>query len=641
MNKELVSKSVSLGVMADKSVINSEFASSRIVEISVTPPEKKPEEERPPLNLSLVLDHSGSMSGEKLHYVKQAAAHVVELMEEKDRVSVVIYDDRVGTIVPIGNATEEFKREAKHNIQAIRSGNSTFLSGGWLRGCEQVAEGATQHSINRTLLLTDGLANVGIQDPEELAIHAREIFRRGVSTSCFGVGQGYDEHLLEGMSNNGGGNFHYLETMNAIPLIFEREFDELILVSLRDVELTLKLPEGVKSHVFAGWTHERSYGQLILSLGNLLSGKCQRVYLRLDFPKGITGETASIPITVRGKGDGEYICDAVQTITFKPVPAGEEKSTMADQSLMERFAEVDLADRANEALKMEKSGNRLCANSLMQTSIDEHNLNMSPEMKSKFQFLASEMSAGMNEESRKRHHLEEYENRRGRERMRYYTLKMVNGHLIAEIEGQEVLVDTGVPISIGKEKEFYFLNQAHPLSPEFMGVTLGTLEKMVGTHIGCVMGADILKKFFVTFDLPADRISFSDQLQIKPVGAIPLTDFMGSPIATCVIDGAEYQVFIDTGTKLSYISQKIAAKYTSIGKETDFYPGLGEFETQVFNIPLTLGDVQLELRCGVLPELLETTLRVTGKSGIIGTELFKKYRVRLALPNHALYLEKL
>ncbi|MEJ7695557.1 MAG: hypothetical protein WKF78_02630 [Candidatus Limnocylindrales bacterium] len=73
---------------------------------------------------------------------------------------------------------------------------STNLSAGWLRGCEQVAERLTQEGVDRVLLLTDGLANVGITDAAELANHAGELRARGVTTTTFGVGNDFDEALL-------------------------------------------------------------------------------------------------------------------------------------------------------------------------------------------------------------------------------------------------------------------------------------------------------------------------------------------------------------------------------------------------------------------------------------------------------------
>ena len=172
-----------LDLQADKKVVSRSKPCTRILEISVTALGKKANKKRSLLNISIVLDRSGSMAGEKLHFVKQAAAHVIDLLDEEDRASVISYDDRIETIVPPGNLTDIYKKQAKTSIQTIESGSTTYLSGGWLRGCELVAEGAGSSTINRVLLLTDGLANVGVTNPLELVTQSRELFSRGVSTS--------------------------------------------------------------------------------------------------------------------------------------------------------------------------------------------------------------------------------------------------------------------------------------------------------------------------------------------------------------------------------------------------------------------------------------------------------------------------
>jgi Ca-activated chloride channel family protein len=356
-----------------------------------------------------------------------------------------------------------------------------------------VAEGAGSSSINRVLLLTDGLANVGMTDSDELASHSREIFSRGVSTSCFGAGLGYDEHLLEAIANSGGGNFYFLETMNAIPVVFEREFKELVDIALRNVRVSIQLPEGVKGSVLAAWPTETKNGSLNISVGSLNAGRTQRIYLRLEFEKGIPGKELSIPVTVHGKDEGNFENEATETILFKVVTVSEEKAAKENKSLLERFAEVEMADKAKEALIRERAGDRAGSSRLIQSSIRAHQANMPAGMRTKYEHMVSDLSAGMNEQSRKVYHLEQYESKRGRAVVRDYQLKKVNGHLVTIIEGKSVLIDTGVPISIGKMPEFHFINEVHSLSQKYMGVTLKYLEKMVGTSIDILMGTDILK----------------------------------------------------------------------------------------------------------------------------------------------------
>ena len=219
-------------------------------------------------------------------------------------------------------------------------------------------------------------------------------------------------------------------------------------------------------------------------------------------------------------------------------------------------------------------------------------------MMNKYNHLSNEMMSGMSEGTRKYHHREAYENKRGRDIVRDYMLNMVNGHLIASIEGRSVLVDTGVPISIGNESEWYFLHEVRSLSQDYMGVTIDYLNTMVGAKIDVLMGMDILKNYHITVDLKAHRINFSTQKLFNSNDAIPMTQFMGVPSAFFSIAGNNYQMFVDSGAKLSYVDQKVASKFTPVGREKDFYPNLGEFETDVYEIPFQLGhsDIRSALR---------------------------------------------
>ena len=164
-----------------------------------------------------MIDRSGSMSGGKLQCVKEAVSNVVDLMEEKDRASLVVFDDEVQTAVAGSEMTPAFRKKMKAAIDRLGTGGSTNLAGGWAQGCDEIAKHPLTDGINRCLLLSDGQANVGESDPERLAVHTRELARRGITTTTFGVGVDYNESLMEAMANAGSGNYYFIETPRAEP----------------------------------------------------------------------------------------------------------------------------------------------------------------------------------------------------------------------------------------------------------------------------------------------------------------------------------------------------------------------------------------------------------------------------------------
>lgn len=152
--------------------------------------------------------------------------------------------------------------------------------------------------MSRCLLLTDGLANHGITDRDELARHAHELRVRGVVTSTIGVGADFDERLLRDMAHEGGGTFYFAEGASQIPGMLTSELGEAAEVTVRDASVTVEVPRGARVEVLNRFRSETNPATraVTVQLGDLVSDQEITVVLSVTFPKGEAGEQLSVRV---------------------------------------------------------------------------------------------------------------------------------------------------------------------------------------------------------------------------------------------------------------------------------------------------------------------------------------------------------
>jgi Ca-activated chloride channel family protein len=293
----------------DRRLIRAAGRSTRFLLVRLQAPAAERRADRLPLDVALVLDRSGSMAGEKIRLAREAVERSIRVLDDRDRVAVVVYDDRIDVVLPGSPATAETRRTAEARLREIDARGSTNLAGGWLTGCEQVAMGTATERVARTLLLTDGLANVGITDHNELESHARELRRRGIATTTFGVGVDFDESLLQALATAGGGNFYFISDARQIPDFVTSELGEVLETVAREAGLDIEAPGGVAVDVLGSYPLERRGGGWRVELGDLVSDQEVEVVLRLNFPAGSVGDEMGVRVTARDR-DGVLAPDA-------------------------------------------------------------------------------------------------------------------------------------------------------------------------------------------------------------------------------------------------------------------------------------------------------------------------------------------
>lgn len=266
----------------DVDVVALEAHDQLSVLLELTAPTVQQDRPRPPAALVVVLDHSGSMAGGRLHGAQRALGELVDRLDPADAFGLVIFDDTATVVVPAGPVRD--KAAIKCAIAAVRPGGSTDLSAGYLRGLQELRRHNGPDGV-RLLIVSDGHANAGITDPDRLAQVAAKALGRGVTTSTLGFGLGYDETLLGALARGGNGAELFAEDADTAAARIAGEVDGLLDQSVQAASLLLTMAPHVAGVRLANdLPAQHAHGGILIELGAFLSGELRKIVLTFDVP---------------------------------------------------------------------------------------------------------------------------------------------------------------------------------------------------------------------------------------------------------------------------------------------------------------------------------------------------------------------
>ncbi len=315
---------------------------------------------RPRLNLALVIDRSGSMSeARKLDFVKTAAHQLVDMMEPDDILSIVTYDHIVQ--VPWHSRPVGRDRSGLHRIvSGLYPGGATFLSGGLDEGYRQARHGRRGGTLNRVLLLSDGLANRGVTSRGELRERAAMMSEEGISVSTFGVGHQFDEELMMMVAGGGGGNYRYLGDPERIMAALAAEFHSASRTAASEVEIVIRVRKDCRFGSVVGREWRRDGDSYVIRLGDLSAGERRTVFASLKVAGERPGvrEIGEVAVRYRDPATSKTVTAPAQAVSLELVRDERVYREGFDRSVQEKKAVAESSVLVQEAARLADQGKR-------------------------------------------------------------------------------------------------------------------------------------------------------------------------------------------------------------------------------------------------------------------------------------------
>lgn len=289
--------------LSDPNVNASQATSQRQLSVMISAVEN--EVSRPaPLNLCLILDHSGSMSGRPITTVRQAAQRLVDRLSLGDRISIVSFDHKAKVLLP--NQELDNPASVKLQINQLKAGGGTAIDEGIRLAIEELAK-AKKGTISQAFLLTDGENEHG--DNDRCLKLAKLAADYNMTINTLGFGDSWNQDILESIADAGGGGMSYIQQPEQAVEEFERLFSRMRSVGLTNGYLTISLPQGVRLAELkpiaqvAPDTIElpvmQEGGQFIVRLGDLMVDVPRVVLVNLYLSQMALGQHAIADLQVR------------------------------------------------------------------------------------------------------------------------------------------------------------------------------------------------------------------------------------------------------------------------------------------------------------------------------------------------------
>jgi len=310
---------VSLRVLPERDLIYN--GGDREVIVQVELQARKPERgRRVPMNLALVLDRSGSMSGAKIEKARQAACVAVDQLDDDDLLTLVIYDNETEVLLPPARVGGRGNREElKATIERIRPGGGTALHAGVTVGARQLRKHFAKERVNRVILMSDGIANVGPSRTADLVGLGRELRGEGIAVTTIGLGDDYNEDLMTALAEASSANYYYVKDAEKLPGIFSEELGVARSLLARGVTIRITVPEGVRLREIVGRPEIECRGRTVeITLPELFGAEKRRFLARctVDEKRREPLEVAAIQMDYE-TAEGKRAAEQAQTARVK------------------------------------------------------------------------------------------------------------------------------------------------------------------------------------------------------------------------------------------------------------------------------------------------------------------------------------
>ncbi len=331
----------------------------------------KDRDKRAPINVAVVIDRSGSMQGDRIVAAKKGAHVALERLGRDDIVSLVAFNHNVDVLAPaapLGGSREKLERA----IDRLTADGTTALYAGVKEGGAQVREYLAETKVNRVILLSDGLANVGPSSPSEVARLGRELAGRGISVSTIGLGLEYNEDLMERLAAASDGNHVFVERPSDLAEIFDREFGDALSIAAQDLTITIECRIGFRPVRVLGRDADISGQRITLKLNQLQTENERYIVAELEPEKAADlGEADVADVTV------EYLdldtgSRAKATAATRVRVSDDEQAAEAsiNKPVMSQVTEQVATENSERAVELRDKGDVAGARRMLEENAD-------------------------------------------------------------------------------------------------------------------------------------------------------------------------------------------------------------------------------------------------------------------------------
>lgn len=278
----LSSAGLTMEANASQTVLQSGQRQLAWIRVGITSPRPGRKLQRPLVNLAVVIDRSGSMQGNKIAYTREAIIGALNLLSPDDIITVVAYDSDVNVVVPATKMAD--KDDVVEAIRAIQPGGNTALFAGVSKAAAELRKFKDPRRVNRIIVLSDGLANVGPSAPGELASLGASLRKENITVSTMGLGLGYHEDLMLELAAHSGGNHHFVQQERNLAQAFQQEFSDLLSVMAQEIDIRVQVPGEVVPTRVLGNVADINGQSVVSRISQIYAGQTRSVLIEVEIP---------------------------------------------------------------------------------------------------------------------------------------------------------------------------------------------------------------------------------------------------------------------------------------------------------------------------------------------------------------------